>query len=194
LRRLLPYFLALALGSSTALLGACGGGGTKNGIPAASAGELKSEIEDVKQAVDDGRCSDVRGQLRQVDDAIDNLPASVDPTLVSALRSGADKLRARAVDECSTDTQTTTQTTTTDTTTTETPPTDTTTLPDTTTQPPPTDTIPAEPPPPPPPPPTPTTTTPAPPPPPSPVPPPVTPPPAPISPGGGVAPEIPPDG
>ena len=66
-RRTLPYLLALTFGAATALLAACGGGGTKDGIPAASAGELKSQIEDVKQAVDDGRCSDVRGQLRQVD-------------------------------------------------------------------------------------------------------------------------------
>jgi hypothetical protein len=186
-RRSLPYLLALALGAGTALLAACGGSGTKNGIPAASAGELKSQIEDVKQAVDDGRCSDVRGQLRQVDSGIDGLPGSVDPTLVSALRDGADKLRSRAVDECDPDTATTT----TETTTTETIPTDTTTIPQTTTEPTftettPTATIPAEPPPPPPPPAT--TTTPV---PPAPEPP-VTPPPPPVSPGGGVTPEIPP--
>ena len=145
-RRTLPYLLALTLGAATALLAACGGGGTKDGIPAASAGELKSQIEDVKQAVDDGRCSDVTGQLRQVDTGIDELPGSVDPTLVSALRNGADTLRAKAVDECDPDAGTQT----TDTTTTETPPTQTT--PATTTQPtttetPPTETTPAPPPP-----------------------------------------------
>lgn len=187
-RRTLPYLLALALGAGTALLAACGGGGTKNGIPAASAGELKSQIEDVKQAVDDGRCSDVRGQLRQVDSGIDDLPRSVDQTLVAALRDGADKLRSSAVDECDPDAAT--QTTTTDTTTTETTTTDTTTVPDTTTEPTftettPTPTTPTEPPPP-------VTTTPV-PPPVTPEPPPVNPPPPPISPGGGVTPDIPPD-
>jgi cell division protein FtsN len=186
-RRSLPYLLALALGASTALLAACGGGGTKNGIPAASAGELKSQIEDVKQAVDDGRCSDVRGQLRQVDSGIDDLPGSVDPTLVSALRSGADKLRASAVDECVPDAGTQT----TETTTTETVPTQTPTVPQTTTEPTFTETTPTVTTPPPPPPP-PVTTTPA-PPPASPEPPAASPPP-PISPGGGVPPEIPPDG
>jgi hypothetical protein len=185
-RRTLPFLLALALGASTALLAACGGGGTKDGIPAASAGELKSQIEDVKQAVDDGRCSDVRGQLRQVDSGIDNLPGSVDPTLVSALRDGADKLRDSAVDECDPDAgTTTTETTTTETTPTETTPTETTPT-ETFTETTPTETTPTEPPPPPA-----TTTTPV-PPPVTPVPPPVTPPP-PISPGGGVTPEIPPD-
>ncbi len=183
-RRPLPYLLALALGAGTALLAACGGGGTTDGIPAASAGELKSQIEDVKQAVDAGRCSDVRGQLRQVDSGIDDLPGSVDATLVSALRDGADKLRANAVDDCEPGSGTKTQTTT------EPTPTDTKTVPDTTTTPPstettPTQTIPAEPPPPPPPA---TTTTPA---PPAPEPP-ASPPPPPVSQGGGVTPEIPP--
>jgi TolA-binding protein len=190
-RSLLPYVLALLLGMSTALLAACGAGGTKGGIPSASAGELKSQITDVGQAVDGGRCKEVQGQLRQVDQAIDELPKTTDDQLVSALRDGADRLRRVAVDECDPDsgTQTTTTETTpqqTDTTptvpdatdTTDTPPTETTDIPDTT--------VPQEPPPPPedpqqtPPPVT---------------PPPVTPPPPappPVSPGGGVTPTIPP--
>jgi cell division protein FtsN len=186
-RRSLPYVLALLLGMSTALLVACGGG-TKSGIPSASAGELKSQITDVGQAVDSGRCKEVQGQLRQVDQGIDQLPKTTDGQLVSALRNGADRLRRVAVDEC--DTANGTQTTTTDTT----PQTDTTT--DTapqqtgTTDTTPTDTtggtgttIPTEPPP---------ATTPTPPPV---TPPPVTapsPPPPPVTPGGGVTPTIPP--
>jgi hypothetical protein len=185
-RRAVPYVLALLLGMSTALLAACGSGSTKGGIPSASAGELKSQITDVGQAVDDGRCSDVQGQLRQVDQGIDELPKTTDRQLVNALRDGATRLRRVAVDECDPDADTTT-------TTTETQPTDTTpteTLPEE-----PTETVPTqttE---------TPTTTTPPPPPPtttptpPAPTPPPVTPPPPPpVSPGGGVPPEIPPDG
>ena len=191
-RRALPYVLALSLGMSTALLAACGGGGTKGGIPSASAGELKSQITDVGQAVDDGRCDDVPGQLRQVDEAIDQLPGTTDTQLVSALRDGAERLRSRAVEECEEADTETTETTPEQTETTETlpeeeePPTE--TLPTETTQ-------------------TPTTTTPAPPPPPTggtppvtpqpPPPPPVTPTPPqpqpPVSPGGGVTPEIPDD-
>ena len=122
-RALLPYVLALLLGPSTALLAACGGGGTKSGIPSASAGELKSQITDVGQAVDDGRCTDVAGQLKQVDQAIEELPKTTDDQLVNALRDGSTRLRRRAIDECDpnagTDT-TTTETTPADTTTTET--------------------------------------------------------------------------
>ena len=190
-RRGLPYALALLLGMSAALLAACGGAsGTKSGIPSASAGELKSQITDVGQAVDSGRCEEVQGQLRQVDEGIDQLPKTTDDQLVSALRNGADRLRRVAIDECDPDNGT--QTTTTQTT----PQTDTTeTVPE---EPAPTDTVPDEP--------TeePTQTIPpvtAPTPPPV-TPPPVTPPPVtptpptppPVSPGGGVSPEIPGEG
>jgi cell division protein FtsN len=189
-RRGLPYLLVLLLGLSAGLLAACGSGGTKSGIPSASGGELKSQITDVGQAVDDGRCDDVEGQLKQVDRDIDQLPQTTDDQLVSALRDGADRLRRVSVEECEADAGT--ETTTTETTPTETTPTETVpeeepteTLPTETTQ-------------------TPTTTAPAPPPPPTggtppaPTPPPVTPPvtptPPPVSPGGGVTPEIDPDG
>ena len=186
-RRALPYVLAMSLGMSTALLAACGGGGTKGGIPSASAGELKSQITDVGQAVDDRRCNDVPGQLRQVDEGIDQLPATTDAQLVSALREGAEQLRSRAIEECEDAGTETTETTPEETETTETAPEEeepTQTAPTETTQ-------------------TPTTTPPPPPPtggtPPvvPPPPPPVTPTPPqpqpPVSPGGGVTPEIPPD-
>ncbi|MDP1848047.1 MAG: hypothetical protein Q8K79_09675 [Solirubrobacteraceae bacterium] len=190
MRRALPYVLALSLGMSTALLAACGGGGTKGGIPSASAGELKSQITDVGQAVDDRRCDDVPGQLKQVDEGVDQLPATTDRQLVSALREGAEQLRSRAVEECEDAETETTETTPEETPTTETLPeeeqTPTETLPTETTQ-------------------TPTTTTPPPPPPPTGGTPPVTPPPPPatptppqpqppVSPGGGVSPEVDPDG
>jgi hypothetical protein len=189
-RRGLVFVLALLLGMSTAVLAACGGGGTKSGVPSASAGELKSQITDVGQAVDDGRCEDVPGQLKQVDEGIDQLPQTTDRQLVNALRDGAEHLRSTALEECEETETTTTETTTTETTTTETlpeeePPAE---EPTETTQ-------------------TPTTT--APPPPPSPTPPPTggtppveppapppvnpQPPPPPVSPGGGVTPEIGPD-
>lgn len=191
-RRALPYALALLLGMSAALLAACGGGGTKSGIPSASAGELKSQITDVGQAVDDGRCSDVSGQLKQVDQAIEELPQTTDDQLVNALRDGSTRLRREAIDECDPNAGTdTTETTTTETTTTETLPEEdpTQTLPTETTETP-TTTTPTTPPPPP-------TggTPPVTPPPPPPVTPPVAPtPPPPTPPGGGVTPEIPPDG
>ncbi len=188
-RRGLPYVLALLLGMSTLLLAACGAGGTKSGVPSASAGELKSQITDVGQAVAGGRCDEVEGQLKQVDEGIDQLPETTDNELVSALRDGADRLRSVSVEECDEDAgtaTTTTETTPAQTDTVQTPPTDTH----------PTDEVPSED--------TedPAATTPAPPPPPTGGTPPVTPPPVtptpptppPISPGGGVTPEIPGEG
>ncbi|HEV2775304.1 MAG TPA: hypothetical protein VGV90_06915 [Solirubrobacteraceae bacterium] len=191
MRRALPYVLALLLGMSTAALAACGGGGTKGGVPSASAGELKSQITDVGQAVDDGRCDDVPGQLQQVDEGIDQLPGTTDRQLVSALREGAEHLRSTALDECEEAETETTETTPEQTQTTETLPEEEEEPTDTA----PTDTTQA-----------PTTTTPAPQPPPAPEPPappqpqpPVDPnpqpqpqPQPPVSPGGGVTPEIPP--
>jgi hypothetical protein len=181
--RALTRLLALLLGAGAALLVACGGGGTKGGLPAASAGNLKSQIEDVQQAVDDGRCEDVAGQLRQVDTDVDELPASVDERLRRSLRDAGDKLRQTAVRECSDRETTTTPPATT--TQTQTQPTETrtqTVAPETTTAPPPTTTTPptATVPPPPPQ----TTTTP-------PVPPaePPAPPPG-GTPGGGATPEV----
>lgn len=179
-RRMLPFLLAALLGGGSALLAACGSG-SDAGVPAADATTLMSQITDVREAVDDGRCSDVQGQLRQVDDGIDDLPPSVDDQLVNSLRDGADRLLGLARDECG---ATTTETTTTETTTMET----TATVPvETTTQPTETTTTTA----------TPTATTPPPtttqpaPPPPAPVPEPVPPPPPVGTPGGGVEPEIP---
>ena len=189
-RRGLAFVLALLLGMSTAVLAACGDGGTKSGVPSASAGELKSQITDVGQAVDDGRCDEVPGQLRQVDEGIDQLPGTTDRQLVSALREGAEHLRGTALDECEEGDTTTTETTPEETTTTEAPPeeeeppaeepTETTQTPTTTSPPPPPSpptggTPPVEPP----------------------APPPVNPnpqpqPQPPVSPGGGVTPQIPP--
>ncbi|MGH2897240.1 MAG: hypothetical protein ACRDMZ_01090, partial [Solirubrobacteraceae bacterium] len=119
MRRTLPYLLALALGVAAALLAACGEGSSA-GVPAANATDLKSQITDVRQAVDDGRCSDVPGQLKQVDESIDDLPPSTDSQLVNALRDGANRLRAVAVQECGAQTTQTTETTQTATTETQT--------------------------------------------------------------------------
>jgi hypothetical protein len=163
-----------------ALLAACGSNGDGR-IPAASASDLKREITDVREAVEDDRCADVSGQLRQVDEGIDDLPPSVDNQLRSHLRDGANRLLDAARDECD---AAPTETTTTETlpeeeTTTETAPTETETTPPPTTTQPPATTAPAPAPPPPPPNPVP-----------EPAPEPVPPPPPSGTPGGGVEPEI----
>jgi len=182
-RRILPFVLAALLGVGAAVLAACGAGGDGT-IPSASASDLKREINDVRKAVDDNRCEEVTGQVRQVDEGIDDLPPTVDDQLRNSLRDGVNRLLSAARDECDdTPTETTTETTETvpEETTTETAPTETeTTPPPTTTQPPPPPT-PQPPAPPPPPPPTE----------PEPDPDPVPPPPPSGTPGGGVEPEIP---
>jgi TolA-binding protein len=167
-RRALPYLAALLLGVCAALLAACAGN-TTGGIAAASAADLKRQLEDVRERVDRGRCGELNGQLRQIGDRIDALPASVDEQLKQALRDGVSRLRSTA----QTKTQTTAplETETTPEQTTAAPPTtQTTTGPATTTTPPS----------------TPPTTTP------TVTPPPPVEPPPPIGPGGGTPSEIPP--
>lgn len=178
-RRILPHLIAALLGVGAALLAACGAG-SEAGIPAATASDLKSQITDVREAVESGRCSDVPGQLRQVDEGIDDLPPSTDDNLVNNLRDGANKLLDLAREECDTTPTetTTTETKPTETTTTETTPTETTTQPTETTATTPTQTTPP-----------PTTTQPA--PEPVPTPEPAPPPPPPGTPGGGTEPVIP---
>jgi hypothetical protein len=191
MRRVLPPVIALLLGVGAALLVACGSGGTRGGIPAASAGELKDQLDTVRRAVADKRCDDVGSQLDQVDENISSLPGTVDKRLRKSLGDAADLLRQTAKDECKVETtQTQTQTVETETQTqppetqtqtlppqTQTTPPATTTTPTTTTPPPTTTTPPAPPPPPP-----------AEPPVPAPVP---APPPGSGGSGGGATPEIP---
>ncbi len=100
LRRIAPHVAALALGVGAAVLVACGGSGTEAGIPPASAELLKDDFEDVRQAVESGRCDDVGGQLRQLGERVDNLPQSVDNELQERLRDAVNSLQERAIEEC----------------------------------------------------------------------------------------------
>ena len=184
MRRAVAYLVAALLGVGAASLAACGNSGTTGGVPQGDAAVLKGQLEDVRRRVADGQCDGLASQMRDVDQAIDGLPQSVDARLVSALRRGSDRLQRNAVDDCNTNrleqqaatttTPAVTETTPTETTppeTTTTPPETTTTPPETTPEPPPTETIVPEPPP-------------------APEPDPVPPPPV-VSPGGGTPPEIP---
>jgi hypothetical protein len=133
-RRTVLLVLVFGLGVLAAVATSCGQGGVHGGIPSSRAADLKRQIGDVQEFVDRGDCGELTGQLRQVDQEIDNLPASVSDRLVANLREGADRLRQTAVQACNERTQTSTQTTeTTPTVITETVPTETTTVPTTTT-------------------------------------------------------------
>ncbi len=99
MRRTLPYLIAAVLGVGAALLAACGDS-TRGGIPAADAGDLKSQLEDVRERVENGNCDELPGQLRQVDQRIDELPRDVDNRLVESLRDGAQRLQDTALQDC----------------------------------------------------------------------------------------------
>jgi hypothetical protein len=132
-RRAVPLVLAFVLGLAAAFAASCASTGVKGGLPQTSASDLKSQIADVQEFVDRGDCDGIDGQLRQVQQAIDNLPGSTDEALVSNLRQGAEQLQSTAITACNsrTETQTQTQTTTPPETVTEQVPT--VTVPDTTT-------------------------------------------------------------
>jgi hypothetical protein len=108
-RRAVPLVLAFVLGLAAAFAASCTNG-VKGGLPQSNADELKSQIADVQEFVDRGDCDGIDGQLRQVRDAIDNLPGSTDAKLVANLRQGADQLQSTAIAACNSRTETQTQT------------------------------------------------------------------------------------
>jgi hypothetical protein len=109
-RRTVPLVLAFVLGVSAAFAASCTSGGVKGGLPQTSANDLKAQIDDVQEFVDRGDCDGIDGQLRQVQQAIDNLPASTDEALVTNLRQGAERLQSSAISACNSRTEAQTQT------------------------------------------------------------------------------------
>ena len=73
-RRALLLVTAFAVGLLAAFAASCAGNGVKGGLPQSSANDLKAQISDVQEFVDRGDCDGIDGQLRQVQQAIDNLP------------------------------------------------------------------------------------------------------------------------
>jgi hypothetical protein len=132
-RRAVPLALAFVLGLAAAFAASCAGNGVKGGLPSTSADELKAQIADVHEFVDRGDCDGIDGQLRQVQEAIDNLPGSTDEALVANLRQGTEQLQSTAISACNA--SPTTQTTQTQETVTEAIPTVTQTVPTTATTP-----------------------------------------------------------
>ncbi len=95
-RRLLAALAAAAL---AAALPACSDG-VRGGLPEDDAGALQREIEDVREAVEGERCTAIEGQVRQVNERLDNLPTSVSDRLEQSLRDGVARLSQTAVDQC----------------------------------------------------------------------------------------------
>jgi hypothetical protein len=137
-RSAVALVLAFVLGLAAAVASSCASDGVKGGLPSTSADDLKAQIGDVQEFVDRGDCNGIDGQLSQVQQAIDNLPASTDERLVQNLRQGAQQLQTAAIAACNERAQT--QETQPQETVTETIPTVTQTVPTTATTPPPTTT------------------------------------------------------
>jgi hypothetical protein len=109
-RRAVPLAIAFVLGVLVAFAASCSSGGVKGGLASTSADELKAQIGDVQEFVDRGDCDGIDGQLRQVQEAIDNLPADTDSKLVANLRQGAEQLQNTAISACNSRTETQAQT------------------------------------------------------------------------------------
>jgi hypothetical protein len=125
-RRLLPPIAALVLGAATAVLVACGGDGR---IPSGDASSLKSALNRIEADYRAGRCDAAQQDVTKAQNALLNLPSSVDAKLRDRLQAGIHNLGQRIPETCD-QAQTQTQetepdTTTTDTTTNETTTTDT---------------------------------------------------------------------
>jgi hypothetical protein len=140
MRAAVPYLLAAVLGVAAAALVACGGSGSSSRrqfIPERSAARLRSALDDVRSAVDDGDCNAAARAVVRAKGILVSLPSAVSDRLVARLDQGVDNLRDVAARECQKQqTQTQTQPTTTTTApqdTTPTTPTDTTTTPTTST-------------------------------------------------------------
>jgi hypothetical protein len=116
MRRLPRFLLVAVLGLASAFLVACGD--RSKLIPGSEAQRLKSQIDSVSAAVDAHSCGRAQLAAQNLQDAVNNLPRSVDPGLRTRLQDGATRMAAAAADECQ---RTTTQTTPTVTETTTTP-------------------------------------------------------------------------
>jgi hypothetical protein len=101
--------LAGGLGLATAFLAACGGG---SGLLSTSqANMLTAEVNQASTYVSNGDCVSADNVLGRLQTQVANLPASINPTLVSDLDQGAATVRSLADKRCSGATGTGTDTT-----------------------------------------------------------------------------------
>lgn len=132
LLRLTAPITALLLGGLCAvLIASCGGGGSKDLVPGATAAQLNDALDQIEQLADDGACSDAASSAEQVASQLETQDSGIDPELKQALVDGFQRLQVLASDP-STCSSVTTQETNTQETTTEATTTETTTAPETT--------------------------------------------------------------
>jgi hypothetical protein len=96
--RLVP---AGALGVAAALLVSCGASTAKL-IPAASAGPLQSDFEEIAQAArtGNGNCSETEAKILKTEQDFNSLRSTVDSWLRNTLRQGIANLRKHALELC----------------------------------------------------------------------------------------------
>jgi cell division septation protein DedD len=97
-RALHPHFLA-ALCAATALL-AAGCGDRSNLIPQSRAADLSSQLDDIKAAIDAGRCDGLSAKVATFHDDATSLPKTVDRRLRSRINQGVKSLQAHAAADC----------------------------------------------------------------------------------------------
>jgi hypothetical protein len=98
---LVRLFPAGALGVAAALLVSCGTSSTKL-IPAANAGPLQSDFEEVAQAAQagNGSCAETEAKILKTEQDFTALPTTVDTGLRNTLRQGISNLRKHALELC----------------------------------------------------------------------------------------------
>jgi len=125
--------LACGLGFAVSFIAACGG--SSGLLSGDQANSLSSQLDTLSSAVAAGNCGTAAGAARAFNNAVANLPSTVNTTLVANLGQGAQTVSQLAAQDCQNAATSTTSasTTPTSTTTTTTPTTTTTTTPTTTT-------------------------------------------------------------
>jgi hypothetical protein len=120
---------------------ACGGGSGL--LSSDQASNLNSQLDTISSALTAGQCGAVSGAASSFGNAVDNLPASVSPTLTNNLKQGAVTVEQLATQDCHSQRTTSTATNTVTTSTTATHTTSTASTPTNTTPAPPPPTTPA---------------------------------------------------
>lgn len=92
-------FLAGSLGFAAAFAVACGSSGSGLLTPGQSS-TLASQLSAISSAVGSGRCAQAQAAATSLTNAVNNLPGSIDPTLMRNLGQGATTVAQLASSNC----------------------------------------------------------------------------------------------
>ncbi len=97
--RYLPRaLLAGGLGFVASVLVACGGGGGL--LSSDQAGSLNNQLDQLAASINAGRCTSAAKAAVNFSQAVNSLPASVNPTLANNLKQGAEAIGRLTVKDC----------------------------------------------------------------------------------------------